>query len=131
MIDNVFSNRASVSKIIVLAQVTDPHRTSSVYEGVYHTMQGIIKKRLRCCDRYELVTLKKARIVEDILILRAIDHSNEITCDDVAIKNGMNSSSIINGYTDVDSDATSENYVELIFYENPERDVVLHCNPKN
>merc|ERR1719491_750211 len=83
VIDDIFAKRASVPEIIALAQVTDPNGTSSLYDGAHQTVRSIIKKHLRFCDRYELVTLKKAKIVDGVLILRAIDHGHDITQDEL------------------------------------------------
>jgi len=129
VIDNIFANLASMPEIIALAQVTDPNGTSSLYDGAHHAVRGIIKKYLRFCERYELVTLKKAKIIDGVLILRAVDHGNETTLDK---HNTIGSNPLsANGYTTVDSDSTNDNCFEVILYDSPVRDVMLHCCPKD
>lgn len=131
VIDNIFAKRASVPEIIALAQVTDPNGTSSLYDAAHHTVQAIIKKHLRFFERYELVTLKKAKIVDGVLILRAIDHGNDIALDDLAIKNGTNPVPCENGYTTINSNVDDEDCFEVILYESPANDVMLHCCPQD
>ena len=133
VIDYIFTNLASVPEIIALAQITDPNGASSLYDAAHHSVRSVIKNHLRLCDRYELVPAKKTRIVDGILILCAIDHGNDIFSNDLSRIDGIHHHHhplFTNGYATIDPDLTSEDCVEVIFNESPERDVVLHCSPK-
>jgi len=131
VIDEIFTTRAKVPEIIALAQVTDPNGTSTLFDEAHSSVQDIIKKHLRFCERYELVTLKKAKIIKGVLMLRAIDHGKDINWEEIESKHGNNPKPCNNGYTTVDYDIADTNCFEVILYDRPERDVILHCCPED
>ena len=131
MIDDILSKYASLPEVIALAQTPDPNGASSVLEQAHRDVKAVIHKNLRFCERYELITQKRAKIQDGILEIMAMDFGSGIGWEEMIGKISSHRP-VRNGYTAVSGHGTygsggSGGGFEVVYYPQPEREVLLLC----
>jgi hypothetical protein len=132
VLDDILANYANLHEMVALAQETDPEGFGCLYERAPDTVKSIFKKNLSFGDRYEIIALFRALLLDGMLKLCALDWGDRIAWEELA-ENEKPSLMDEDGYTTTVATPGDENGIEteMKYHTKPQREVLLHCCVKN
>jgi hypothetical protein len=128
VLDDILANHANLHEIVVLAQETDPEGFGCLYEKAIDKVKNVFKKNLSFGDRYEVIALFRAIVIDGVLKVCALDWGDRIAWEELA-ENESPSMMDENSYATTLASAAGENSIEteIVYYQKPQREVLLHC----
>lgn len=129
VINDILEKEANTNEIVALSQETDPDGFGNLLESCYSEVRDIFKRYLVFGKRYEILSNYRALTVDGIMKLCAMDWGDRIAWEEFAGK-GSTPKIHTDGYTTVE-DGNQNEGAEVVYYMNPQREVVLYCCLKN